>query len=96
MEAILNKDARRLVRVFVSDPDPRVGLDDCILYRGSEHLTESTDQELYFELNIKELLDKHNEKRTKVVDDTVKDRTEYLKPVKIRDLRMVVVEIAVF
>ena len=88
--------SKRLVRVFISDPNPNLSLDDCLLYRGSEHLTDSTDQELYFELNIKELLDKHNAKRVKVVDKSIKDRTEYLEPVKIRDLRMVVVEIATF
>jgi hypothetical protein len=90
----LPMSARRVVQVFIADPNDNIPLDDCLLFKGEEKLTDATDQELFFELDIKELLEKHNEKRVKVIDKKVKDRTEYLEPAKVRDLKMVVVTVA--
>jgi hypothetical protein len=87
---------RRLVQVFIADPNENIPLDASLLYTGEQKLTDATDQELFFEIDIKGLLEKHNEKRTKIIDKKVKDRTEYLEPAKIRDLKMVVVAIANF
>lgn len=85
---------RRVVQVFVADPNENIPLDDCLLFKGDEKLTDATDQELFFELDIKDLLETHNAKRVKVIDKKVKDRTEYLEPAKVRDLKMVVVTVA--
>lgn len=87
---------RRLVQVFIADPNENIPLEDSLLYRGDQKLTDSTDQELFFEVDIKTLLDAHNAKRIKIVNKAVKDRTEYLEPARIRDLKMVVVTIAQF
>lgn len=87
---------RRLVQVFIADPDERVPLKDSLLYFGDQQLTDLTDQELFFEVDIKKLLNAHNDKRIKIVDKSVKDRSEYLEPAKIRDLKMVVTTIAQF
>jgi hypothetical protein len=87
---------RRLVKVIIVDPNENIPLNDCILYSGEEKLTDATDQELFFEIDIKRLLDEHNVKRTKFIDKKVKERSEYLEPAKIRDLKMVVVGIASF
>jgi hypothetical protein len=87
---------RRLVKVVIVDPDDKVPLDKCILYSGEEKLTDLTDQELFFEIEIKTILDKHNAERIKIIDKTVKERKEHLEPVKVRDLRMVVVTVASF
>lgn len=87
---------RRLVKVVIIDPDDKVPLDKCLLHCSDEQLTDLTDQELFFEIDIKNILDKHNEVRTEIVDKTIKERTEYLEPVKVRDLRMVVVTVASF
>lgn len=87
---------RRYVRVLVVDPNENIPLDQCVLYAGEEKLTDLNDQELFFELNIKKMLADHNEKRIKVVDKKVKERTEYLELAKIRDLKMVVVTVAQF
>lgn len=92
----LANPSRRIVKVIIIDPDDRVPLDKCILFSGDEKLTDLTDQELFFEVEIKSLLDKHNEYRKTVVDKKVKERTENLEPIKIRDLRMVVVDVAKF
>lgn len=88
--------ARRLVQVFIADPNENVPLEDSLLYSGDQKLTDATDQELFFEIDIKSLLDKHNEKRVKMIDKKVKERTEHLEPAKIRDLKMVVVTVAGF
>ncbi|HEY1980712.1 MAG TPA: hypothetical protein VGH13_11545 [Xanthobacteraceae bacterium] len=85
---------RRIVQVFIADPNDNISLDDCLLFKSEEKLTDATDQELFFELDIKDMLEKHNEKRVKIVDKKVKDRTEYLEPAKVRDLKMVVVTVA--
>lgn len=86
--------ARRVVQVFIADPNENLSLDDCLLFKGEEKLTDATDQELFFELDIKDMLEKHNAKRVTVIDKKVKDRTEYLEPAKVRDLKMVVVTVA--
>lgn len=88
--------ARRLVQVFIADPDDNIPLDQSLLYSGDQKLTDATDQELFFEINIKTLLDAHNEKRVLLTNKKVKERTEHLEPAKIRDLKMVVVTVATF
>lgn len=87
---------RRLVQVFIADPDENVPLDKSLIYSGSQKFTDATDQELYFEIDIKSVLEKHNADRIKFVNKKVKERVEYLEPVKIRDLKMVVVNVATF
>ncbi len=95
-EIEMSASTRRLVQVFIADTDENVPLTDCLLYSGDQKLTDLNDQELFFELDIKSIMDKHNEKRIKLINKTVKERTEYLEPVRIRDLKMTVVTIASF
>lgn len=88
---------RRYVRVIIADPDENVPLEHSVLYDGKEHLTDLTDQELFFaidDLNIR--LKNHNERRITFKDKKVKERVEFLEPARIRDLRMVVVTVAQF
>lgn len=87
---------RRIVKVIIMDPNDNVPLEDCILYSGPEKMTDATDQELFFEVDIKGILNAHNAKRTKSVNKDFKERTVYLEPAKIRDLKMVVVNVATF
>lgn len=89
-------NARRLVQVFIADPNENVPLDQSLLYSGEQKFTDATDQELFFEIDINTILKTYNEKRIKIVDKKVKERTEYLEPAKIRDLKMVVVTVAGF
>lgn len=88
--------ARRVVQVYIADPNENIPLEDSLIYQGSQKLTDSTDQELFYEIDIKNLLDAYNVKRVKIVDKKVKERTQYLEPVKIRELKMVVVTVASF
>lgn len=87
---------RRLVQVFIADPDENVPLEQSMLYSGDQKLTDATDQELFFEIDMKSILEAHNKKRVAVINKKVKDRTEFLEPAKIRDLKMVVVNVATF
>lgn len=88
--------SRRIVQVYIADPSEAVPLDQAILYTGKQQMTDLTDQELFFEIDIRDLLAEHNEKRAKIINKAVKERTEYLEPVKVRDLKMVVVTVASF
>ncbi len=87
---------KRLVKVIIADPHKDVPVEDSLLYSGDELFTDLTDQELYFELNIKELLTMHNAKRVTFKKEGSKDSDEKLKPARIRDLVMTVVQIAQF
>lgn len=87
---------RRIVQVYIADPSDDVPLADAILYTGEQKMTDLTDQELFFEIDIRALLEAHNAKRTKIINKKIKDRTEYLEPAKVRDLKMVVVDVASF
>lgn len=95
-EKKMAKPKRRIVQVFIADPDERVPLDNALLYRGDQHLTDATDQELFYDLDIKDLLEKHNAFRITVADKSVKERAEMLEPIRARDLQMTVVDVATF
>ncbi len=101
-ENVLNKQEkpkmrqRRLVQVVIADPDPKIPTTDALIYEGKSFFTDLDNTDLFYEVDIKPLLAAHNEKRLKTVDKTVKDRTEFLEPVRVSDLKMVVVEIAKF
>jgi hypothetical protein len=93
---VANMSSRRLVQVFIADPDENVPLESCLLYSGKQKLTDLTDQELFFEIDIKSIMDTHNQKRASIVNKSIKERTENLEPARIRDLKMTVVTIATF
>ena len=86
----------RLVQVFIADTNDSLPLDDRILYRGEPKVTDLDDNELFFELDIRDILAKHNAKRVMVRNKKVKDREELLEPARVRDLKMTVVTIASF
>ena len=86
---------RRFIKVFIVDPEESVPLENCLLYSGKEQMTELTDEELFFEIPIKDLLDEHNKTRVKLKKEGG-EKGEKLKPARIRDLTMTVVTIAQF
>ena len=98
-ESIMAENSgRRLVKVIVVDKDENVPLEKCVLYSGKEQMTDLTNQELFFEIDIKNLLENHNKMRGKIIDkeNSTKDEKVYLEPIKIRDLVMSVATIATF
>lgn len=89
----------RVIKIFVADADENIDLDKRLLFTSDEKLTDCTDQELFFEVPINELLTKHNEYRKTVADKKASEkfgREVKLEPVRIRDLKMTVVTIASF
>lgn len=89
----------RIVKVYIADTNDNLPLDRRVLYRGDEHLTDSTDQELFYEIGVADILEKHNAERVKTTDkaqSTKFGRDIFLEPVKIRDLKMVVTTVATF
>lgn len=98
-EAYMDKSTRRIAQIFIADADPDVPMNEALLYRSEPAFTDLTDQELYFEAGIPEKLKAHNEKRVKWLDREATKRAGkdiFLEPIKVRDLRMVVVTIAQF
>lgn len=88
----------RLVKVFIADPNESLPLENRLLYKGDEKITDLTDQELFYEIDIKNILEKHNAVRTATVDKATKSREkpEMLEPARVRDLRMQVIVLAQF
>lgn len=89
----------RIVKVFIADSNDNLPLDKRVLYSGEEKLTDLTDQELFFEVPIADILAKHNEVRKTTVDKKQAEkfgRDIFLEPARIRDLKMVVVNVAQF
>lgn len=99
-ENMSNKKAKRLVQVYVVDPHPDVPLDKSILYsQPTPILTDATDQELFFQIDMKQILHDHNGVRVKTVDKEASksfNKEVYLEPVRIRDLVMNILTIAQF
>lgn len=89
----------RIVKVFIADPNENLPLDDRLLFKGDEKLTDATNQELFFEVPMAELLAKHNALRITTLDKAASSkagRDVLLEPVKIRDLKMTIVDVAMF
>lgn len=95
-EEIPMPQARRIVEIYIADPNENVPLEDALLFTCAPKMTDLTDQELFFEIDIKSILATHNEKRVKITDRKVKDRVELLEAAKVRDLKMVVNTVAQF
>lgn len=89
----------RIVKVFIADSNDNLPLAKRVLFTGEEQLTDLTDQELFFDVPITTLLADHNKVRAATVDKKQAEkfgRDIYLEPVRIRDLKMQVVQIAAF
>lgn len=89
----------RIVRVFIADTNENIPLEKRIIYKSEEKLTDLTDQELFFEANPAALLADHNALRTTVIDKALtaaRGKEVFLEPARIRDLKMVVVDVAAF
>ena len=94
-----NTMSKRIVKTFIADPHPAVPLEKSLLHEGEAKLTDSTDQELFFEVPIQTILEKHNAYRVTLTDKKASDqagREIKLEPVRVRELRMVIVTLAEF
>jgi hypothetical protein len=66
---------RRVVHAYACDADRALDLKDAVLI-DTEHLTEDTNESMWHELDLKEKLKEHNEKR----------KFKELKPIRMGDL----------
>lgn len=99
VETMASANTRRIVQVFIADTDLNVPLDESLIFKGDQKLTDLTDTELFFEVPIAELLNKHNAKRATWLDKEASKRAGkdiFLEPTRIRELKMVVVTVAQF
>ena len=81
----------RIVSIYIVDADENIDREKAILFKEKEMLTDLTDQELFFEIDLKSILAKHNKYRK-----TVDFKDEKLKAITYKDLKMNVVTIASF
>lgn len=82
---------KRLVQVMVVDPDKRVPDEKSVVHMGTAVLTSLADEDLLLEVDMKGELAKHNEIRAKIEDEDRSDKRNksvYLKPVKVSDLEV--------
>jgi hypothetical protein len=91
-----DKFMRRIVRVFLIDTNESVPNDSAVLHATAEQVTDLTDQELFYEIDVKGLLDKHNAKRVTFRDKSIKSKETMLEPARVRDLKLHVLELARF
>lgn len=94
-----NMSGKRVVQVFVVDPNENLKAGVAMLYKSEQQFTDLTDQELFFEIDIKPILEKHNGVRAETLDRTASNKAGkdiFLEPIRIRDLKMVVSTIAEF
>ena len=90
---------KRVVQVFIVDTDENLSSSAAMLYQSEQMFTDLTDQELFFEVDIKPILESHNGKRKNTLDKKATNRTGkdvFLEPLRIRDLKMVVSTVAEF
>jgi len=94
-----NVSTRRLVKVVIVDPNENLKLEDAVLINEAEKITDLEDNEIFFDMDIKKILEAHNTKREATVDKKAsknKDKDVFLDPIKIRDLKMTVITVAEF
>jgi hypothetical protein len=91
-EEDMKKRALRVVQIFIADRHPDVPLESAIIYSSPKPFaTDMTNQELYFTINIMELLKEHNEFRVELKDREATKRAGkevMLEEIRISDLDM--------
>lgn len=60
------KMGRRLVCVYIVDPDQNIPAEDAVLFQSEPRVTDLGDQDLFYEIDIAGILKKHNTARTKI------------------------------
>jgi hypothetical protein len=95
----MSNERRRIVQVYICDTNENIPLEKSLIYKGEQKLTELDDQELYYEIDVKFVLDKHNAERIKIIDKKLSrtsGRDVFLDVAKVRDLKFLVTTLAEF
>lgn len=82
--------SRRIVEIYITDPDPSVPIDKAVLYHADRFATELVDSELFMRVGITDLLDKHNAVRATTRDKRYAESEVFLEPVTGKELRYTV------
>lgn len=84
---------RRIVEIFISDPDQSVPLEDVVLYHAERFTTELSDSELFMKIDITALVDEHNKKRVLWPDKRFRESVVMLEEIKPRALKFTVINV---
>lgn len=90
---------RKLVQVYVVDPDVRVPDEKAVLYESKEFVTIETEDEIRDGLDLKGMLKKHNEVRVKILDEVRTDESDrdiFLRKIRIKDISIQILDILTF
>lgn len=85
---------RRLVEIIAVDRDVNVPFDKAVIFQGERRITDLSDHELMFEAKLDEALATYNQYRVTVRDEdrSATARSDvYLKPLRLKDLRAIVI-----
>jgi len=93
----------RLMRVLIADTDSalddQVKPEDRVVLDSEEFWFDGSDEEVMLAFDVQEAIEGHNVMRSKVVDKEIlrnHGTTSYLEPIRLDDLKIVKVEIAIF
>lgn len=87
---------KRLVIMAIVDPDLKVPVEKSILMQKGPFMTDMDDQELFMTSEPHRLLTDHNLLRLGLTTPDDEGKAKKLSPIRLRDLKMTVVELAVF
>lgn len=91
--------ANRIVRVVIFDPSKDLPENKRVLHMGDDMLTDKTDNELFFDVGVTELLGAHNDHRKTVVNKKASEkfgRDIFLEPIRLSELTMGILVLATF
>lgn len=92
-------EGKRYVQVFIVDPDDNVPIEQSVLYKSEPFFTDKTNRELWFDVEVKEILERHNKLRKSLIDKKASrkyGKDIHLEEARIKDLKMIVIEIVGF
>lgn len=85
-----NGGPRRIVEIFITDPNQWVPLDHAVIYHAERFASDKPDSELFMAIPIVELTAEYNKKRVTFQDKSFRESDVFLEEIKPRDLRFVV------
>ena len=79
---------RRIVQIFVIDPNKNVPDDRCLIHWAGPFATSKSDAALIVDLGLPALLAAHNVYRTTIRDKKVRAYEEFLAPATVDDVKV--------
>jgi hypothetical protein len=79
----------RIMEFYLIDLNESIPIEKSIIYHGERRVTDKTDEEIWIEIGVDEILKKYNEYRVTVVNKHLSEnsgRDVYLEPIEFRDV----------